>query len=194
MIRLLVLITTLALAAAAAAAEPGAETVLTGDVAFGGYGALGVRVGQFKGDVAAYAGAQGGVILNHTLVLGVGGWGLVPSASVTDDGWSRRVNFGYGGFLVEYVPSWRKMLHFDASVVIGGGGLSYTAPYAWEYGVVDAVFVVEPTVGVEVNVTQYFRLALGVGYRYVADTELEGLTDGDLRGFSGAAAFKFGVF
>lgn len=183
----------LATAAVAAATEPSAETLFDGDFTFGGYGALVVRVGQFNGDVAAFAGAQGGVILNHSLVLGLGGWALLPSVTVAEYP-LRRVDFGYGGFLVEYVYPWQKLLHFHASLLIGGGGLVYNDVYSWEYGVVDAVFIAEPTVGVELNVTQYLRLAVGAGYRYATDTECEGLTDDGLRGVSGAAAFKIGVF
>ncbi len=183
----------MATAAVAAATEPSAETLFDGDFTFGGYGALVVRVGQFNGDVAAFAGAQGGVILNHSLVLGLGGWALLPSVTVAEYP-LRRVDFGYGGFLVEYVYPWQKLLHFHASLLIGGGGLVYNDVYSWEYGVVDAVFIAEPTVGVELNVTQYLRLAVGAGYRYATDTECEGLTDDGLRGVSGAAAFKIGVF
>lgn len=183
----------LATAATAAAAGPPAETLFGDDVTFGGYGAPVVRVGQFNGDVAAFAGAQGGVVLNHSLILGLGGWALMPSVDVAD-GLPRLIDFGYGGFLVEYVYPWQKLLHFHASLLIGGGGLVYNDVYSWEYGVVDAVFIAEPTVGVELNVTQYLRLAVGAGYRYAADTECEGLTDDDLRGVSGAAVFKIGVF
>jgi hypothetical protein len=183
----------LATAAVAAETAPPAETLFDGAVVIGGYGAPAVRVGQFNGDVAAFAGVQGGVILNHTLVLGAGGWGLIPSVNVAD-GAPRWVNFGYGGFLVEYTPFWHKLVHPHASVLIGGGGLSYSDTYGWEYGYVDVVFIVEPTVGVELNLTKYLRLAVGGGYRYAADTEFEGLTDDDLRGVSGAAVFKIGAF
>jgi len=183
----------LATAAVAAEKAPPAETLFDGAVTFGAYGAPVVRVGQFNGEVAAFAGAQGGLILNHSLVLGVGGWALIPSVDVAD-GVPRRVDFGYGGFLVEYVYPWQKLLHFHASFLVGGGGLTYSDLHAWEYNYVDAVFVAEPAVGVELNVAKYLRLAVGAGYRYAADTEFEGLTDDDLRGVSGAAVFKIGVF
>jgi len=42
--------------------------------------------------------------------------------------------------------------------------------------------------------TRFFRLDLGVSYRYIAGTSLERLSDSDLSDFSLNLALKFGKF
>jgi len=43
-------------------------------------------------------------------------------------------------------------------------------------------------------VTGWFRLGAGVSYRVVAGVGENGLENGDLSGFAGTLAFKFGTF
>jgi hypothetical protein len=58
----------------------------------------------------------------------------------------------------------------------------------------DAFFVFEPSVGVELRVAPVVRLGLGAGYRFVGDSDLPGVEDSDLRGFTGTASIRIGWF
>ena len=58
----------------------------------------------------------------------------------------------------------------------------------------DAVFVLEGAVNGELNITTYFRLGLGAGYRYVSDVDMEGLSNNDFSGPVGVITLKFGKF
>jgi hypothetical protein len=56
----------------------------------------------------------------------------------------------------------------------------------------DRIFVVQPSVGVEINVFRWFHIGLDGGYRFVSDSSIAGLTDSELSGAFGQATLKFG--
>lgn len=56
----------------------------------------------------------------------------------------------------------------------------------------DNVFVVEPSIGAEVNVFRWFRLGLDGGYRFVSQVNTPGLSNGDLSSPFVSLRLKFG--
>jgi len=63
-----------------------------------------------------------------------------------------------------------------------------------QVGETDFVFVLEPAVCAELNITNWFRLNAGVSYRLVAGIEQVGLSDSDFSGLNATLTFKFGRF
>lgn len=56
----------------------------------------------------------------------------------------------------------------------------------------DNVFVMQPTVGAEMNIARFFRLGLDAGYRFVNDVELADFTNKDFSGPMVNLRLKFG--
>jgi hypothetical protein len=56
------------------------------------------------------------------------------------------------------------------------------------------VFVLEPSLGLELSVAPALRLAAGVSYRHVTDVELAGVRAADLRAVSGQVVVRVGKF
>ncbi len=56
----------------------------------------------------------------------------------------------------------------------------------------DRIFVLQPSVGLEINVFRWFRLGVDGGYRFVTDSSIDGLSDKALSGPYGQASLKFG--
>ncbi|MBN1426023.1 hypothetical protein JXA88_15850, partial [Candidatus Fermentibacteria bacterium] len=52
------------------------ETLLKGPIENGGFGGLVVKFSQLADQTAVFVGGRGGWILNHTFVIGGGGYGL----------------------------------------------------------------------------------------------------------------------
>lgn len=190
-----------------------AETLLSAPIEHGGYGALVVKGSPVGGSMEMFVGAYGGWLINHQLLIGAGGYGLVTDARASQTaqdaygyaGTTLYTNFGYGGFVTEYLFTPSKLVHVNAQLLIGAGGVNYRDSWydnGWDdnssdhhYGPSDEVFVLEPSVLLELNVTSWFRIDAGAGYRYVSGIEdLRGITNADLSGFSGSLAFKFGSF
>jgi hypothetical protein len=163
------------------------RTLIGSGIESGGFGAVTVKFSEFADDFAVFAGARGGWIINHSFVLGAGGYGLTNDIDMGLTG-TRDVEFGYGGLELEYIHNWNKLAHFTVYLLIGGGGLS--GPAVTE----EAVFVLEPALNGELNVTDYFRLHAGAGYRFVTGVDTPGLEGSDLSAVCGQITLKFGAF
>jgi hypothetical protein len=167
------------------------QTLFSGRIESGGFGGFVVRFSEVGGEFAVFSGARGGWIINHTLVLGGAGYGLASEISLTPGVTGRQIEFGYGGVELEYVNSWAKVAHFTVQGLIGAGGLTVKQPFTERS---ESVFVAEPTGNLELNFAKFFRLNVGVGYRFVSGVDDPDVTNGDLSGVFGQLTFKFGSF
>ncbi len=184
--RMLVCAIGLALASPALAQE---KTLLADGFESGGFGGPVVKFSEVANEFAVFAGGRGGWIINHTLVIGGGGYGLANDINLDGIPFSGRdVDFGYGGLEVEYINRSDELFHFTIYLLVGGGGLTTNLTDG------EAVFVLEPAANVELNITRYFRLNLGAGYRFVTGVDAPELEDGDLSAVNGIVTFKFGAF
>jgi hypothetical protein len=120
----------------------------------------------------------------------------VPEGSTPSDA-DHQLTFGYGGLWTEYVVAPSRLVHGSVGVLVGGGGLSYHRFRPTESrgdSAMDAVFVMDPTISVELNVVSLVRLDLFVDYRAVAGVDLVGLGNRDVSGFGAGTIVKFGRF
>jgi hypothetical protein len=177
------------------------RTLLSGQLTHGGFGGPMMAYTRINGDDALVMGGRGGWLINHRLVIGGGGWGVtnrvsVPAGAIADPK-DYQLTFGYGGLWTEYVVAPSRLVHGSVGTLIGAGGLGY---HRFRNGdshadmESDAVFVLEPTVGAELNLISFMRLALFASYRLVRGVDLAELDGGDLSGFAGGAMLKFGKF
>jgi hypothetical protein len=177
--------TLLALLATSSVAAAQEQTLAGEGLDSGGFGAPVVIFSELGSEFAVFAGARGGWIIDHTFVLGLGGYGL--ASNIGEFPFEREVEFGYGGLELEYINNSNSVVHFSIYTLVGGGAVTYL------YDVVDGVFVVEPAVNLMVNVTQWFRLGVGGGYRFVAGADHD-MSNEELSAPVGVLTFKFGSF
>lgn len=177
------------------------RTLISGPVAHGGFGGPQLMLGPVKGETAILTGGWGAWLINHTLMIGGGGYGLVNElpAGLTAAGDNRYLNFGYGGMILGLVLGSDRLVHLTAHTLVGGGNVGYRyhrlPEEDWiDDSVNDLIFVIQPTLGVELNVTRFFRIEAGGSYRYVIGSDLDDTTDDDLRGFGAELTLKFGKF
>lgn len=181
------------------------QTLISRHIESGGFGGPVVKFTQIKDQFGLLVGGRGGWIINHTLVLGGGGYGLfnkIPTVpSVQGDADSLYLNMGYGGFELGFVFNSNKLIHMAFQTLIGAGGVSHTnwtAGWVWndeDKGYEsDSFFIMEPSVDIVLNVTSFFRIAAGFSYRYISGVDLSDISDSDLSGFSGQIILKFGSF
>jgi hypothetical protein len=202
---LFVLIPTLALAQE--------ETLLSGGVEHGGFGGPVVKVTRINGQDAVLVGGRGGWIINHTFVIGGGGYGLVTDVRPSVPGLlgQDKLMLGYGGLELEFILQSDRVVHLTVPILIGAGAVGYRNGY-WGHGVdldlgidnrFDTFFIVEPGVDLELNVVSFFRINAGLSYRHVSGigvpTDITGsarplASNSDLRGVSWMIGFKFGSF
>ena len=158
----------------------------------GAFGAPIIESG-FKNDLGTSVGGGGGLVFNHVFF---GGYGM---GSVDFEKWidgeTEVLDIGHGGFwLGASVPTY-SMVHLYGSARIGWGAVNVRFDDVDSYSDLDKIFVVTPEIGLELNVTHWFRVAATAGYRYVdgANTA-NGYSDEDFKGAFGALTFRFGWF
>ncbi|HSR18815.1 MAG TPA: hypothetical protein VLM39_12055 [Ignavibacteriaceae bacterium] len=179
------------------------ETLIgNGEVSNGGFGGPVVKFTQIKGEPAVLVGGRGGWIINHSFVIGGGGYGLANDieADIPIYGMYSQpfINFGYGGFEMEYIINSDKIIHFSVATLIGGGGVSYRNDLwndheDWD-SPHDEFFVLEPSANIELNIISFFRINAGVSYRFISGTNLDDLKNSDLAGPAASLTLKFGSF
>ncbi len=181
--------------AAAGGAFGDAETLAgSGHFHSGGFGGPVFKVTSLAGEAAFVSGGRGGWIINHTFVLGGGGYAVHHGhcAFAHDTG---ELALGYGGLELEYIGFSDKLVHFTVLATLAYGSASFrpdtpaTAPER-----TSGLFVAEPTVSAELNVIRWLRVDAGAGYRYVVGSDIEGVSDADLSGVAAVITLKFGSF
>ena len=179
------------------------QTLLGNDLKYGGYGSYDMHFSTIDGKAGLLLGGKGGMILNHKLVLGGGGYGLANRTrlTLTDDQGNDsvgRLNFGYGGVLLEYIIFPENAVHVSIPVLIGSGSAKI---YNFQYDFTSdpliessTFLLLEPEINVELNLLTFMRFSLGASYRLVSGTFLENISDSGLSGLSVNASVKFGYF
>lgn len=166
-----------------------------------------ISFSDVNGDVGVWIGGRGGWIINlsndNSISLGGGGFGLVTEHKVPDPAFDEVVDpdtefyalNGYGGFIMEYTNRSYQLVHPTISALIGGGGLMVRDQDFDEIdSTPDQYFVFEPGANLEVNITDFFRLAVGVSYRLTSGISSAGYDNSDFSGINGMLTFKFGKF
>ncbi|MFA5859298.1 MAG: hypothetical protein WC955_09540 [Elusimicrobiota bacterium] len=169
----------------------------------GGYGGPSYSFSTLNGKSAMFVGGQGGWVANHTITIGGAGYGLTSNIRGTDLGLNTTnyLSLGYGGVMVEYIIFSDVIVHATVRTLFGWGGVGlyhrgmHTGSTTDVEDTDNGFFnVIEPSVQAEVNITNFFRINLGVGYRYIPNLDYEGLKGNALDGLSAHFVLKFGKF
>ena len=148
------------------------------NIVFGGYTTLDTRFSQVDDGLAFLLGLKGGLIFNNTFSMGIGGYGLLPTAKTHFDcpvagHENEKRNYwtgGYGALVFEYMHASGKLLHLNANTLVGFGGVSFSGHHQdntyrekkdSEHPS-KFIFVLEPGVAAELNVSRFFRMSLGI--------------------------------
>ncbi|MCU0648695.1 MAG: hypothetical protein MUF00_11910 [Gemmatimonadaceae bacterium] len=183
------------------------QTLVRGNTSFGGFGGPTVAVGSILGETGVFVGGRGAFLIGRRFAIGGAGVGLSSEVPVARALSSRRydLEFGYGGVTLEAITQPSKLVHVTGLVLIGGGAanarvrdrdrIGFQPPIGFPDDDPDVVTVIEPELAIELNVTNWMRIALGGSYRFVSGTDADYLfTNSGLSGGTGKLTFKFGAF
>lgn len=143
-------------------------------------------------------GGGGGVLLNQTLYIG--GYGMKLAPVIGTDVTINNVNydnleiaFNHKGLWFGYIHNYRRLIHFGASTKLGWGNIRLNDPQLpnpYE----DNVMVLTPQVEAEVNISKWFKVNLGLGYRIVTGVNESVLTSGNFNSPQLTVGFLVGWF
>lgn len=185
----------------------GYSTIFGDKVSYGAYGGIRVGYTQVADYNALTFGGRGAWIVGHSVAIGLAANIFITESTndySTIDDWSS-LSGAYGGFLLEPIFFGKKPVHFTLPMVVGIGAISYDGydEYYSETTNTDEFFVFEPGVDIELNLTRFFRLAVGASYRMTSNVSIgiydssTGTTEfdkGDLNSYNAHLTFKFGKF
>lgn len=178
------------------------ETLLgSGEIESGGYGALAAQFTTIKGEFGLLAGAYGGWLINHTFLIGVGGYGLANNIKADEEILQLTqekyfLKIGYGGIVLEYIGNSQNLIHYTIRTLIGAGNANYSLKegFSSDEAKNSQFFAMQIDSGIEVNIVEYFRISLSGVYRFTSGVSLIGLESSDLNGFGLELGFRFGKF
>jgi hypothetical protein len=176
------------------------ETLIkSGSRPYGGFGGPAARITSMAGETMIMGGAGGAVLFDRRFALGVAGFGGTRSVDTRFGGLRRRgeMDVGYGGATFEVITRPSRLVHATFGALLGAGSVSVypDARRPDDEQDDETVFgVFEPQVGVELNVSRWFRLGVTAGYRATFGEQNEQLVNTSLSGASGSLVFRFGKF
>ncbi len=184
------------------------HTLLGNKLESGGYGAPIVKLTVLDGQMAVLVGGYGGWLINHCFLIGGGGYGLANSIEVPQaqldiyPSYSlpiQKIKFSYGGLFLEYIGNSSRLVHYSLSTLIGSGNIGYRYYNYYQFDPFTNsegnFFIIEPAINIELNITVFFRINCGVGYRFVSDITPDSYKSiQDLNSSSISISFKFGSF
>lgn len=153
-----------------------------------------------------YTGFKGGMLFNDKIAIGLSGGGFVTETVFKyyyDQGDKDLLNtvMLYGGFNIDYIIQTNSPVQLSFPMLVGCAGVALFSPdtiintIADEKMIEGGVFIIyEPGINLEVNLTNFLRMGLGVGYRFAFRGDMDRLSPGDLSDFTFNLNFKFGSF
>lgn len=167
----------------------------------GGFGGPILQVSQINMDWGLVFGGKGGVIINRKWAFGGIGKGLTKSLNFLGDDLndnknaSLDLNFRAGGLFLEYLINLEKPIHFSIPINLMAGEV-----YIEDATLVDSeieasgIFMIEPGINVEFNISKFFIAGINLSYRQVLGSSLINLSNQDISGANIGLIFKFGSF
>lgn len=127
-----------------------------------------------------------GLEFGKALTVGFGGYNLHDDI-LWNNTPNQRFDMNWNVFSLGYGIQSFHAVHPVISLDAGRGKVKLL-----DEGVSDRVFVIQPAAGIEINIFRWMHLGLEGGYRFVADSDLAGMSDNELSGAFGQATLKFG--
>lgn len=152
------------------------------------------------GDWETFAGMRLGYCINHKYVFGLGANGILSdngfegTGSFSDNDYLRNALI-YGGFYFDFIvlTGIPLQVSFPTMLGIGGDFVYEKQPYINILEAGDFLFA-EPKINLELNLSRVIHIAAGVGYRFIANSHIQRLSNKDLSGIVINLTFKLGSF
>ena len=175
------------------------QTVFSRSRLRGGWGGVNFSTSKV-GNYSGYGtGGSIGLIFN-SLSVGLYGNGEVFDGFRRDDK-DYAFTLGHGGLMLGYSFPTQRSLHLTSTVKLGAGAVGLARQYNdfdWNFeeeDFKDAILVVVPEIGLELNLTHWMRMSATAGYRFVDGFEgISELSKKDLNAPMFGLNFRFGWF
>jgi hypothetical protein len=174
------------------------ENLVSGKIESGGFGAPVWKLTTLNGETVGLTGGRGGWIINHTIVLGGGGYSTIHDAAMAlvnpANNEKLFLRMEYSGFEIEYIHHSSKLIHWTAYALVGSGKLEIREHKPERTFSKDNFILGDASLNFELNAVKWCRLNVGAGYRLVSGVDAPGIENKDISGPEAHVTVKFGKF
>ncbi len=173
----------------------GRERTLLGDLDLSGaWGGPTYNYSSTGDDWSLMRGGFGGLEFGEEFFIGYGGWKNRESFTVDEVvAGAPEYDFKHSGLILAYSPFSQNAIHPRISAIFGPGKMEITqSAVAEEVGLDDRFLVGQATIGLELNLFQWFRLGVDGGYRFASGVEVPSVTANDISGTFVQLEARFG--
>jgi hypothetical protein len=172
----------------------GRERTLLGDLDLSGaWGGPTYNYSSTGDDWALMRGGFGGLEFSEELFIGYGGWKSREAFTLDEAEVSGtpEYDFNHSGLIIAYSPFADNAIHPRITTIFGPGRFELNEEPAT--GARDDRFLVgQATIGLELNLFQWFRLGIDGGYRFASGIDNDVVTAKDVGGAIIQAEARFG--
>lgn len=173
-----------------------------GKTEHGFYGAFNVGYTSTNEENSIIIGGKGAWIIDHHIAIGLSGEGFSNSINKSQEKENGSLSGGYGGFFIEPIVAPNSPIHISFPILFGAGGAVVQTSNFWSVNnyEFDSFLVFEPGFDLEMNVVEFFRIAIGTTYRITNGIVFNNLKKSEnpplhaLDGVNFKIRFKFGKF
>jgi hypothetical protein len=191
------------------------QVLLSDKVVLSGFGSPFVEFSSVNSEFAVCLGGGAGLMINRTLFIGGYFEGIMTNHYREDlktivNIEKPTISLEHGGIWLGYVYKPKSAIHGGLSMKLGWGEIDLEGNgYTYDTNLVvsdfaDKIFTVIPQAEVEFNMTKWFKINVGVGYRFVTGIDATYLDEqnnnnpvnfydeGDFNSFVGTISLIFG--
>ncbi|TAF33806.1 MAG: hypothetical protein EAZ67_05965 [Cytophagales bacterium] len=142
-----------------------------------------------SGDEFSYSLGSGlAMVLNRKYVFGLYNSGRSDTGNFSFSGSDYESSLRHGGLILGYSINANKVFHVNVNTLLGWGNVRISGLED------DAIVAVTPYAELEANVTRYFRVAVGGGYRIIGNANNTFYKPESFNAPTMNISFKFGWF
>ncbi len=170
------------------------ETLIKRGLRIGAFGAPIIEFSDLDGSFGVSVGGGGAIMIEHFFI---GGYGMGSTHDILKDidADEYDVTLAHGGLWTGFDLMPSEIIHMTTSFRAGWGVLLFGLDNDFSnYDFEDQVFTLTPEIGIELNVTRFFKIAATGGYRWVKDVDISPYEGDEFDSFTGSLVFKFGEF
>jgi hypothetical protein len=141
-----------------------------------GFGAPFIEFSSVNEQFAVCLGGGAALMVNKTFFIGGYFEGIVTNhyredLKIVVDAETPKISFEHGGIWLGYIYKHKKAIHGGLSMKLGWGEIDLKDGESGnpesDYDYRDRIFTIQPQVEAEFNMTEWFKVNVGVGYRIV---------------------------
>lgn len=159
-----------------------------------GFGGVLFSFNSIDGDLSTMTGGGGAVLFDNTFFIGGYGMGLTGNKEFEIGTDTYSTSFGHGGFWMGYNLKSTNLIHMVINTKLGWGNITTKSNALAEGEIKDDVFVFNPQVYGEVNVSYWFKVNAGVGYQKTIGVDDDFFSSSDFDSPTFSISLLFGWF